>query len=88
MYPHSVLTCTHTLCFEQNQEKYQNFSAENFQFLKLKKSLYIAWATFRNEIKLTGIPFCSYYNTLVYVEEIHHFGVSERRNDCSNFQKE
>ena len=24
-------------------------SAENFQFLKLKKSLYIAWASFRNE---------------------------------------
>ena len=24
------------------------FSAENFQFLKLKKSLFIAWASFRN----------------------------------------
>ena len=26
----------------------KRFSAENFQFLKLKKSLYIAWASFRN----------------------------------------
>ena len=25
------------------------FSAENFQILKLKKSLYIAWASFRND---------------------------------------
>ena len=28
------------------KEKYQNFSAENFQFLKLKKSPFIAWASF------------------------------------------
>ena len=41
----AVLTCTHNLCFEQ---KYQNNSAENFQFLKLKKSLVFAWASFRN----------------------------------------
>ena len=37
----AVLTCTHKLCFEQKKkkrkkEKYQTFSAENFQFLKLK----------------------------------------------------
>ena len=31
----AVLTCTHNLCLEQKYEKYQNFSAENFQFLKL-----------------------------------------------------
>ena len=37
-----------SLCFEQKQEKYQNFSVENFQFLELKKSLFIAWASFRN----------------------------------------
>ena len=36
------------LCFEQKQQKYQNFSAENVKFLKLKKSLYMAWASFRN----------------------------------------
>ena len=46
----AVLTCTHNLCFEQKYEKYQIFSAENFQFLKLKKSLFIAWAIFRNVI--------------------------------------
>ena len=44
----AVLTCTHNLCFEQKLEKYQNFSTENFQFLKLKKSLYIACACFRD----------------------------------------
>ena len=43
----AVLTCTHNLCFEQ---KYQNFSAENFQFLKLIKSLFITWACFRNGV--------------------------------------
>ena len=31
--------CTHTQCFEPKQEKYQNFSADNFQFLKLIKNL-------------------------------------------------
>ena len=42
----AVLTCTHNLCFEQKLEKYQKFPTDNFQFLKLKKSLYIAWAVF------------------------------------------
>ena len=31
------------------KNKYQTFSAENFQFLKLKKSLFIAWASFHND---------------------------------------
>ena len=43
----AVLTCTHNLCVEQ-QEEYQNFSHENFQVLKLKESLFIAWASLRN----------------------------------------
>ena len=30
------------------REKYHNFSVENFHFLKLKNSLYIAWASLRN----------------------------------------
>ena len=30
-------------------EKYQFFSAENFQFLKLKKYMFIAWASFHND---------------------------------------
>ena len=45
---------THNLCFEQ---KYQKFSAENFQFLKLKKSMFIAWASFRNEFKIQSTMF-------------------------------
>ena len=48
----AVLTCTHYLCFEQKYEKHQILSAENFQFLKLKKYLYIAWASFRNTCTL------------------------------------
>ena len=40
-----VITCTHNLCFEQ---KYQKFSTENFHYIKLLKSLYIAWACLRN----------------------------------------
>ena len=46
----AVLTCIHNLCFEQKLEKYPNFSAKHFQFLKLKNSLYIAWVSFRNEM--------------------------------------
>ena len=29
-------------------EKYEKFSFENFNYLQLLKSLYIAWASFRN----------------------------------------
>ena len=28
--------CTHNLCFEQKQEKYQTFSTENLHFLHMK----------------------------------------------------
>ena len=44
----AVLTCTHNLCFEQKQEKYQTFSSKDLQFLQLRKNLYITWACFRN----------------------------------------
>ena len=50
-----LLTCTHNLCFEQKLEKCQKFSAEIFQFLKLKKSLFIAWASFRNVLNLNTL---------------------------------
>ena len=43
----AVLTCTHNLCFEA-KEKYRNFSAEKFPIFKDQKSLYIAWASFRD----------------------------------------
>ena len=33
----AVLTCTHDLCFEQNCEKYQNFSDEIFIFFTDEK---------------------------------------------------
>ena len=33
----------------KNKKNIELFSAENVQFLKLKKSLFIAWTSFRNE---------------------------------------
>ena len=47
MCPQSILS--------KIRKKYQNFSTESFQFLQPKKSLYIAWARFRNvTYSLTG----------------------------------
>ena len=37
----AVLTSTHYLCFEQKNEKYQCFLADNFQFLEVKLSIYL-----------------------------------------------
>ena len=34
---YSLEPSTHNLCFEQKLKKYQNFSAENYQFLQLKE---------------------------------------------------
>ena len=37
----AVLTSTHNLCFERKYEKYQSFLSENFQYLKMKFSIYL-----------------------------------------------
>ena len=42
----AVLMCTHNLCFEKKKKILMKFS-----FLQLKKSLYIAWECFCNEIE-------------------------------------
>ena len=47
----AVLTCTHNLCFEQKSEKVKN-STENCHFYSREKSLYIAWACFRNVLNV------------------------------------
>ena len=44
-----VLVRTHNICFEQKYENCQNISSENCHFYSRKKSLYVAWACFRNE---------------------------------------
>ena len=44
----AVLTCIHDLCFEQKYENSQKISNENCQFYIREKSLYVAWAYFRN----------------------------------------
>ena len=48
----AVLTCTHNVCFEQKikkKKKKKNYQLK-ISILKLKKSLFIAWASFRNEM--------------------------------------
>ena len=37
----AVLTGTHSLCFEQKYEKYQNFLSEKFHFSVVKFSVYL-----------------------------------------------
>ena len=37
----AVLTSAHNPCFEQKYEIYQSFLSENFQFLKVKFSIYL-----------------------------------------------
>ena len=39
----------------KNKKKYQKFPTEIFQFLQLKKSLYITWVCFRNEFFLCAV---------------------------------
>ena len=46
----AVLTCTHNLCFEQKYENSQKISTENCLFYSREKSLYVAWACFRNGV--------------------------------------
>ena len=46
--------CTHNLCFEQKYENRQNISTENCHFYTREKSLYVAWACFRNVRSLFG----------------------------------
>ena len=52
----AVLTSTHKLCFEQQYEKYQSFSSENFQFLEMKFSIYLNRRVFvmTNQISTTA----------------------------------
>ena len=44
----AVLTCTHNLRYEQKYENSQKISTENRHFYSREKSLYVAWAWFRN----------------------------------------
>ena len=40
--------CTHNLCFEQNMKIVEKIKLKIVIFTAVKKSLYIAWACFRN----------------------------------------
>ena len=46
----AVLTCIHNICFEQKYEHSKTISTENCPFYSSEKTLYIAWACFRNEM--------------------------------------
>ena len=45
----TVLACTLNICFEQKYENSPKKSTENCHVYSREKSLYIAWACFRNE---------------------------------------
>ena len=51
--------CTHNLCFERKYENSQKNSTENFHFYCSEKSLYVAWACFRNGMKCLLRPVLS-----------------------------
>ena len=44
------LTCTHNLCFEQKYENCKKKFNRKLSFLQLKKSMYVTWVCFCNEI--------------------------------------
>ena len=55
---------THSLCFEQKYEEYQNFLSENFPFFVVKFSIYLYRGVFRNDIcivcnSISPANFCS-----------------------------
>ena len=43
------IDCGYNLCFEQKYENSQKNSNENCHFYSREKSLYVAWACFRND---------------------------------------
>ena len=45
---------THNLCFEQKYETSEKISTENFPFYCHEKSLYVAWACFRNAPQISS----------------------------------
>ena len=47
-----------TINFEQKQEKYNFFSSENFQCMKLSKNLYFTWACFRSRTSNFYVQCC------------------------------
>ena len=47
----AVLACTHNLCFEQKSENSKKNSTENCHIYIREKSLYVAWACFRNVVE-------------------------------------
>ena len=74
----------------KNKKRYQFFSAENVQFLKLKKSLFIAWASFRNDnanrlgiqSAVTYVDYCS--DTIImfdstYMEALQFYQTKSER---------
>ena len=57
--------CTHNLCFEQKYENSQKISTESCHFHSREKSLYVAWACFRNVYNSHDVSISHCSNTLV-----------------------
>ena len=53
--------CTHNICFEQIYENRQTISPENCHFYSREKSLYIAWACFRNDLTTYYVAYLPIY---------------------------
>ena len=64
---------THNLCFEQKNEKCQNFLPENFRFLEMKFSIYLYRCVFVMRVLrfINGLPYLlqilGHLNSLQYV---------------------
>ena len=67
----AVLTSTHNICFEQKYENSQNVSTKN-SFLQPRKSLYVAWACFRNDCQSSNSHFSWEGLTLVLKQHSVH----------------
>ena len=52
----AVLKCTHNICFEQKYENSKKIQLKILIFFIREKSLYIAWACYRNEGSFIVLP--------------------------------
>ena len=67
-----IRLCTHNVCFERESKKNLYFSNEIFIFLFLLKSLFIAWASFCNDLSLKTVY--GYKTESINIHS-HHFKI-------------
>ena len=67
----AVLTSTHILCFEQKNEKYQNFLSENFHFLVVKFSVYLNRRVFVM-LRNFSVLNCRTFTVILYNHRVYY----------------